>query len=104
MEEFNPPELQEKNDCTLKSMCLKSLETFPVMLPTKRKSAMPDCPQITKEKRVKLDSLIDSTQEKQLLNIPEVDSISVKKRFISLLDQVYSGEVKEIIVLYNDKL
>jgi predicted site-specific integrase-resolvase len=27
-----------------------------------------------------------------------------KKGFISLLNQVYSGEVKEIIVLYNDKL
>jgi predicted site-specific integrase-resolvase len=27
-----------------------------------------------------------------------------KKGFISLLDWVYSGEFKEIIVLYNDKL
>jgi predicted site-specific integrase-resolvase len=27
-----------------------------------------------------------------------------KKEFISLLVQVYSGEVKEIIVLYNDRL
>jgi hypothetical protein len=54
MEEFNPPELQQGNDCTLKSMCRESLETFPGMLPTKRKSAMPDCPQITEEKRVKL--------------------------------------------------
>jgi predicted site-specific integrase-resolvase len=27
-----------------------------------------------------------------------------KKEFISFLVQVYSGEVKEIIVLYNDRL
>jgi hypothetical protein len=79
MEEFNPPELQEGNYCTLKSICLESLETFPVMLPTKRKSAMSDCSQIAKEKRVKSESLIDSTQEKQSLNILEVNSISVKK-------------------------
>jgi hypothetical protein len=79
MEEFNPSELQEGNDCTLKSMCLESLETSSVMLPAKRKSAMPDCLQITEEKRVKLGSSIDSTQEQQSLNIPEVDSISEKK-------------------------
>jgi hypothetical protein len=103
MEEFSPPELQEGNDCTLKSMCLESLETSPVILPTKRKYAMPDCPQITKEKRVKLGFSIDSTQEQQSLNISEVDSIS-KKEFISLLVRVYLGEVKEIIVLYNDRL
>jgi hypothetical protein len=35
------------------------------MLPTKTKSAMPACPQITKEKRVKLKFLIDSTQEQK---------------------------------------
>jgi putative transposase len=40
---------------------------------------MPDCPQITEEKRVKLGSSIDSTQEQQSLNIPGVDSISEKK-------------------------
>jgi hypothetical protein len=79
MEEFNPSELQEGNDCTLKSICLESLETPPVMLPTKRTSAMPDCPQFIKEKRVKLEFLIDSIQEQQSLNIPEVDSISEKK-------------------------
>jgi hypothetical protein len=48
------------------------------MLPTKRKS-MPNSPQITKEKRVKLESSIDSTQEQQSLNIPEVDSNLEKK-------------------------
>jgi hypothetical protein len=79
MEEFNPPEIQEGNDCTLKSMCLESLETSSVMLPTKRKSAMPDCPQITEEKRVKLGSSIDSTQEQQSSKISEVDSTSEKK-------------------------
>jgi hypothetical protein len=79
MEEFNPPELQEGNYCTLKSIFLESLDTSPVMLPTKRKSDMPDSPQITEEKRVKLGSSIDSTQEQQSLNIPEVDSISEKK-------------------------
>jgi hypothetical protein len=78
MEEFNPPELQEGDDCTLESMCLESLEISPVMLPTKRKSAMPDCPQITEEKRVKLEFSIDSTQEQKSLNIPEVNSISEK--------------------------
>jgi hypothetical protein len=70
MEEFNLPKLQEGNDCTLKSMYLKSLETSSVMLSAKRKSAMPDCSQITEEKRVKLESSIDSTQEQQSLNIP----------------------------------
>jgi hypothetical protein len=40
---------------------------------------MPDSPQITGEKRVKLESSIDSTQEQQSSNIPEVDSISEKK-------------------------
>jgi hypothetical protein len=79
MEEFNPSELQEGNDHTLESMCLESLETSPVMLPTKRKSAMPDCPQIIEEKRVKLGSSIDSAQEQQSLNILEMDSISEKK-------------------------
>jgi hypothetical protein len=82
MEEFSPPELQEGNDCTLKSMCLESLETSPVMLPSKRKSAMPDCLQITEEKRVKLRSSIDCTQEQQSSKIPEVDSISEKKVYI----------------------
>jgi hypothetical protein len=51
------------------------------MLPTKRKSAMPDCSQITKEKKVKLGSSIDCTQEQKSSNISEVDSISKKKRF-----------------------
>jgi hypothetical protein len=49
------------------------------MLPTKRKSAMPDSPQITEEKRVKLGSSIDSTQEQQSSKISEVDSTSEKK-------------------------
>jgi hypothetical protein len=40
---------------------------------------MPDCPQITEEKRVKLGSSIDCTQEQQSFNIPEVDSISEEK-------------------------
>jgi hypothetical protein len=44
-----------------------------------RKSAKPKCPRITKEKRVKLKSSIDCTQEQQSLNIPEVDSISERK-------------------------
>jgi ribonuclease HII len=79
MEEFNPPELQEGNDCTLKSMCLESLETSSMMLPTKKKSAMPDCPEITKEKRVKLESSIDSTQEQKSLKISKADSISKEK-------------------------
>jgi hypothetical protein len=82
MEEFNPPELQEGNDCSLKSMYLKSLESSPVMLPTKRKSAMPDCFQITEEKGVKLESSIDSTQEQKSPKISEVDSVSEKTVYI----------------------
>jgi hypothetical protein len=78
MEELNPLELKEGNDCTLESMCLESLETSPMMLPTKRKSAMPGCPQIIEEKRVKLGSSIDSTQQQQSSKISEVDSISEK--------------------------
>jgi hypothetical protein len=74
------------------------------MLPTKRKSAMPDCLHIAKEKRVKLKFSINCTKEQKSLNISEVNSISEKKGFIFLLDQVYSREVKEIIVLYNDRL
>jgi hypothetical protein len=54
MEEFNPPELQKRNNCTLEAMYLKFLETSPVML--------------------------------------------------FLLDRVYSGEIKEIIVLYKEIL
>jgi hypothetical protein len=44
----------------------------------KKKSAMPECPQITEEKRVKLGSSINSTQEQQSSKILEVDSISEK--------------------------
>jgi hypothetical protein len=83
MEESNPLKLQEGNDCTLKSMCLESLENFSVMLPTKRKSAMPDCPQFTKDKRIKLGSSIGFTQEQKSLNISEVDSTLEKKVYIS---------------------
>jgi hypothetical protein len=79
IEKFNPPELQERNDCTLESMFLESLETSPVMFPTKKKSAMPDCPQITNEKRVKLESSIDFTQEQKSSKISEVNLISEKK-------------------------
>jgi hypothetical protein len=96
MEEFNPPELQEGNDCTLKSICLESLETSSVMLPTKRKSAMPDCPQITKEKRVK-GSSIDSTQEQQSLNIPEMDSTSEKKSLYSFWSESIQEKSKKLL-------
>jgi hypothetical protein len=65
---------------------------------------MPDCPQITEEKRVKLGSSIDSTQKHQSSKILEADSISKKNWFVSLLVRVYSGEVKKIILLYNDRL
>jgi hypothetical protein len=77
MEEFNPPELQEENNCTLESMCLESLKTSPVILPTKRKISRPECPQITKNKtsKDKLKSSIDCTQEQKSLNISEVVSI-----------------------------
>jgi hypothetical protein len=62
-----------------------------------------ECFQITKEKRVKLESSIDSTQKQKPSKISEVDSISEKK-FIFLLDWVYLGEVKESIVLYKERL
>jgi hypothetical protein len=78
MEKFNPSELQEGNYCTLKLMCLEYKETSPVVW-SKKKNAMSDCPQITKEKRVKLESLMDSTQEQKSLKILEVDSISKEK-------------------------
>jgi hypothetical protein len=97
MEEFNPQELQEGNDCTLKSICLEYLETSPMMLSTKRKSAMPDCPQITEEKRVKLGSSIDSTQEQQSLNIPEVDSTLKKKSLYLFWSESIQEKSKKLL-------
>jgi hypothetical protein len=97
MEEFNPPELQEGNDCALKSMCLKSLQTSPVMLLIKRTSAMHDCPQITEEKRVKLGSSIDSIQEQQSLNIPEVNSISKKKSLYPFWTESIQEKSKKLL-------
>jgi hypothetical protein len=78
-------------------MCAKSLETSPVMLPTKRKSAMPDCPQITEEKRVKLGSSIDSTQEQQSSNIPEVNSISEKKGLYPFWSESIQEKSKKLL-------
>jgi hypothetical protein len=97
MEEFNPSNLQKGNDCTLKSMCLESLETTPVMLPTTRKSTMPDCPQITEEKRVKLESSIDSTQEQQSSKISEVDSISEKKDLYPFWSESIQEKSKKLL-------
>jgi hypothetical protein len=97
MEEFNPQELQEGNDCTLESICVEYLETSPMMLPTKRKSAMPDCPEITEEKRVKLGSSIDSTQEQQSLNIPEVDSTSEKKSLYPFWSETIQEKSKKLL-------
>jgi hypothetical protein len=97
MEEFNSSELQEGNDCTLKSMCLKPLETSPVMLPTKRKSVMPDCPQITEEKRVKLGSSIDSTQEQKPSKISEVDSIPEKKSLYPFWSESIQKKSKKLL-------
>jgi putative transposase len=97
MEESNPPELQEGNDCTLESMCLESLETSPVMLPTKRKSDMPDSPQITEEKRVKLGSSIDSTQEQQSSKISEVDSTSEKKGLYPFWSESIQEKSKKLL-------
>jgi hypothetical protein len=97
MEEFNPQELQEGNNCTLKSICLESFEASPVMLPTKRKSAMPDSLQITEEKRVKLGSSIDSTQKQQSLNIPEVDSISEKKSLYPFWTESIQEKSKKLL-------
>jgi hypothetical protein len=97
MEEFNPPELQEGDNCTLKSMCLESLDTSLLMLPTKRKSAMPNCPQITEEKRVKLGSSIDSTQEQQSSKISEVDSISEKKGLYPFWSESIQEKSKKLL-------
>jgi hypothetical protein len=60
MEEFNPPggkRLYSKVDVS------KAFGDFSRDVVKKRKSAMPDCPQITEEKRVNLRSSIYSTQE-----------------------------------------
>jgi hypothetical protein len=67
------------------------------MLPTKRKSAMPDCPQITEEKRVKLGSSIDSTQEQQSLNIPEVNSSSEKKGLYPFWSESIQEKSKKLL-------
>jgi hypothetical protein len=50
-----------------------------VILPGKRTSAMLDCPQFIKEKRVKLEFSINSIQKQKSSKILEVDSISKEK-------------------------
>jgi hypothetical protein len=67
------------------------------MLPTKRKSAMPDCSQITKEKKVKLGSSIDSTQEQQSSKISEVDSISEKKGLYPFWSEFIQEKSKKLL-------
>jgi hypothetical protein len=81
MKKFNTSGLQEENDCALEAMCLEYLEICPVLLPEKRKSAMPQCLRITKKitkkksSRGKLKSSIDFTQEQKSLEISEIDLI-----------------------------
>jgi predicted site-specific integrase-resolvase len=104
MEEFNPPELKKGNDYTLKSMCLESLETSPVILPTKREicyGRLSSDHQREKSQVGILDRFYPGTEI-----IKDIGSgLNFRKKgFISLLDRVYLGEVKEIIVLYNDRL
>jgi hypothetical protein len=63
----------------------------------KRKSAMLDCPQITEEKRVKLGSSTDCTQEQQSLNIPEVESISEKKSLYPFWSESIQEKSKKLL-------
>jgi hypothetical protein len=58
---------------------------------------MPDCRQITEEKRVKLGSSIDSTQEQQSLNIPEVDSTSKKKSLYPFWSKSIQEKSKKLL-------
>jgi hypothetical protein len=58
---------------------------------------MPDCPQITEEKRGKLGSSIDSTQKQQSLNIPEVDSISEKKGLYPFWSESIQEKSKKLL-------
>jgi hypothetical protein len=67
------------------------------MLPTKTKSAMFDCPQITEEKRVKLGFSIDSTQEQQSLNIPEVNATSEKKGLYPFWSEPIQEKSKKLL-------
>jgi hypothetical protein len=80
MEEFNPLELQEENDCTLESICLEYLETSPVILPEKENLL---CSSVLRSQkrtsRGKLKTSIDFTQEQQLLKILKVNSIPKKE-------------------------
>jgi hypothetical protein len=97
MEEFNLPELHERNNCTLESMYLEFLESSPVILPTKRKLVMPDCSQITEEKRVKLGSSIDSTKEQQSSKMSEVVSISEKKNLYPFWTESIQEKSKKLL-------
>jgi hypothetical protein len=58
---------------------------------------MPDCPQITEEKRVKLESSIDSTQEQQSSKISEVDSISEKKGLYPFWSESIQEKSKKLL-------
>jgi hypothetical protein len=72
------------------------------MLPTKGKSAILDCPQINKEKRVKLESSIHSTQEQKSLNIPVVDSISKKKIYPFWIKSIQEKSKKLLSCIMTD--
>jgi predicted site-specific integrase-resolvase len=75
-----------------------------VILPTKRKSAMPDCPQITKKKKSQV-GILDRFYPGTAIIKDIGNGLNFKRKNLFLLDRVYSGKVKKkIIVLYKERL
>jgi hypothetical protein len=62
---------------------------------------MPDSPQITEEKRVKLESSIDSTQEQQSLNIPEVNQFQKKRVYIPFGPSLFRRSEKNYCLVHR---
>jgi predicted site-specific integrase-resolvase len=81
MEEFNPSELQEENDCTLKSMYLEYKETFSVVWPKKKKKKI-------------CYARVSSDHQKEDL-----------ERQVEFLDRLYSGTAKisEVDLISKEK-
>jgi hypothetical protein len=68
----------------------------------KRKSAMPDCSQITEEKRVKLESSINCTQEEKPLKISEVDSKEKEKVYLFWIESIQEKPKKLLSCTMTD--
>jgi hypothetical protein len=67
------------------------------MLPKKRKSAMPDSPQITEGKRVKFGFSIDSIQEQQSSKVSKVGSTSEKKDLYPFWSEYIQEKSKKLL-------